>query len=73
MHLDLHTFYLNFCFLNVYRLCLKWVVRDFGHRTTFPSEPVCYLSLETICNTFHSVLLVAEIAGARLAQVEGIC
>ena len=51
----------------------KGVVRDFGHGTSFPSEPVCYLSLETVCNTFHSVLLVAEISGARLAQVEGIC
>ena len=45
---------------------LKGVVWDFGHRTSFPSEPVCYLSLETVFNTFHSVLLVAEIAGARL-------
>ena len=26
----------------------KGVVRDFGHRTSFPSEPVCYLSLETV-------------------------
>ena len=51
---------------------LKGVVRDFGHRTSFPaSEPVCYLSLETVFNTFHSVLLFAEIAGAR--QVEGNC
>ena len=32
--------------------------------TSFPNEPVCYLSLETVLNTFHSVLLVAEIAGA---------
>ena len=53
--------------------CVKGVVRDSGHRTSFPGEPVCYLSLETIFNTFHSVLLVAEIAGARLVQVEGIC
>ena len=54
--------------------CLnKGIVRDFGHRISFPSEPVCYSSLDTICNTFHSVLLVAEIAGARLVQVEGIC
>ena len=27
---------------------LKGVVRDFGHRTLFPSEPVCYLSLATL-------------------------
>ena len=53
-------------------VCLK-VVRNFGQRTSCPSEPVCYLSLETVFNMFHSVLLVAEIAGARLAQVEGIC
>ena len=42
-------------------------------RNSFPSEPVCYLSLETVFNTFHSVLLVAEIADAKLAQVKGIC
>ena len=48
---------------------LKGVVRDFGHRTSFPSEPVCYLSLETVCNNFHSILAVAEISGARLEQV----
>ena len=52
---------------------LKGVVQDFGHRTSFPIEPVCYLSLETVCNTLYSVLLVAEIACARLAQAEGIC
>ena len=51
---------------------LKGVVWNFGHRTSYPSEPVCYLSLETVFNTFHSVL-VAEIAGARLVQVEGNC
>ena len=44
-----------------------------GHQTSFPSDPVCYLSLETVFNMFHSVLLAAEIAGARLAQVDGIC
>ena len=49
------------------------IVRIFGHRTSFPNEPVCYLSLETVFNTFHSVLLVAEITGARLAQVDGNC
>ena len=26
---------------------VKGVVRNFGHRTSFPSQPVCYLSLET--------------------------
>ena len=51
---------------------LKGVVLDIGHQTSFSSEPVC-LSLETVCNTFHSVLIVAEITGTRLAQVEGIC
>ena len=56
-----------------YLVPLKGVVWDFGRRTSFPSEPVCYLSLEAVCNTFHSVLPVEEIAGARLAQVEGIC
>ena len=35
------------------------------------SEPVCYLSLETVFNTFHSVLPVAEMAVARLAHVDG--
>ena len=55
------------------QLGLKGVVRDFGHRTPFPREPVCYLSLKTVFNAFHSVLLVAEIACARLAQVEGNC
>ena len=49
---------------------LKGIV---GHRTAFPNEPVCYLSLEIFFNTFHSVLLVAEITGARLAQVDGNC
>ena len=49
---------------------LKGVVLDFGHRTSFSSEAVLYISLETVCNTFHSV---AEFAGAKLAQVEGIC
>ena len=44
----------------------KGIVRNFGHRTSYPSEPVCYLSLEIVFNTFHSLLLVAEIAGARL-------
>ena len=34
---------------------------------------VVYLSLETVLNMFNSVLLVAEIAGARLAQVDGNC
>ena len=37
---------------------IKGVVWDFGHRTSFLSEPVCYLSLETVFNTFNSVLLV---------------
>ena len=46
------------------------VVWNFGHQTSFPNEPVCFLSLETFFNTFHSVLLVAGITGARLAQVE---
>ena len=32
-----------------------------------------YSSLETVFNTFHSVLLVAQIAVARLAQVDGNC
>ena len=50
---------------------IKGIVRNFGHRTSFPNEPVCYLSLKIVFNTFHSVLLVAEIAGARLAQVNG--
>ena len=59
--------------MNWHTSILKGVVWDFGHQISFPSEPVCYLSLETVFNTFHSVLLVAEIAGARLAQVEGIC
>ena len=54
-------------------LVIKGVVRDFGHRTSFPSERVCYLSLETVFNTFQSVLLVVEIACPRLAQVKGIC
>ena len=45
----------------------------FGDRTSFPNEPVCYLSLEIVFNTFHLVLLVAAIACARLAQVEGNC
>ena len=49
---------------------LKGVVPNFGHRTSFQSEPMCYLSLETVFNTFHSVLIVAEIAGARLGQVD---
>ena len=31
---------------------------------------MCYLSLETVFNTFHSDLIVAEIAGARLGQVD---
>ena len=48
---------------------MLWI-RNFGYRNSFPSEPVCYLSLETIFNMFHSVLLVAEIAGARLAQID---
>ena len=41
----------------IYVITLKGVVRDFGHRTSFPSEPVCYLTLETVFNTFHSVLV----------------
>ena len=45
---------------------VKGVVQNIGHRTSFPSELVCYLSLETVFNPFHSVLLVAEIACARL-------
>ena len=49
--------------------CIKGVVKNVGHWTSFKSESVCYLSLETVFITFHSVLLVAEIAGARLAQV----
>ena len=44
---------------------LEGVVSDFGHQTSISSEPVC-LSLETVCNTLHSGLIVAEIAGARL-------
>ena len=31
---------------------LKGVVRNFGHRTWFPSQPVCYLSLETFSTNF---------------------
>ena len=29
-------------------LTLKGIVRNFGHRTPFPIEPVCYLSLEIV-------------------------
>ena len=47
-------------------------VSDFGHQTSISSEPVC-LSLETVCNTLYSGLIVAEIAGARLGQVTVIC
>ena len=49
---------------------LKGIFRN--QTISFPNEPVCYLPLETVFNTFHSVL-VAEIAGARLVQVEGNC
>ena len=59
--------------LVVHLFYLKGVVWDVGHGTSCPSEPGCYLSLETVFNTFHSVLLVAENAGARLVQVKGIC
>ena len=52
---------------------IKGVDRNFGHLTSYPSEPVCYLSSEIVFNTFHSVLQVAEIAGARLVQVYGNC
>ena len=45
---------------------LKGILWDVGHRTSFPSDPVCCLSLQIVFNTFHSVLLVAEIVGARL-------
>ena len=41
---------------------IKGIVREFGHRNSFPSEPV----------RFHSVFLVAKIACAMLVQVEGI-
>ena len=50
---------------------LQGVVWIVGHQTSFPSEPVCYLSLETVFKMFHSVLLVAEITDARLAQTNG--
>ena len=50
--------------LHVGKQFVKGVVRDFGHRTSLSSEPVFYLSLETVFNTFHSVFLVAEIACA---------
>ena len=53
--------------------CIKGFVRNVGHLTSFKSESECYLSLETVFITFHSVLLVVEIAGARLAQVDGFC
>ena len=36
---------------------VQGLVHNFGHWTS--GEPVCYLSLETVFNTFHSVLLVA--------------
>ena len=60
------------CCVAVSRLMVEdlEVVRVFGHRTSFSSEPVC-LSFETF-ETLQAVL-VAEITGARLAQVEGIC
>ena len=45
---------------------LKGVVRDIGAHFQVSQ---CYLSLETVCNPFHSVLIVAKIAGARLVQV----
>ena len=46
---------------------LKGIVWNLEHRPSFPSEPVCYNW--RLLNTFHSVLLVAEIADARLAEV----
>ena len=62
-----------FCLSLIKKAAFKEVVRNFGQQTSFPSESVCYLSLETVLNMFHSVLLVAEIACATLAQVEGNC
>ena len=46
---------------------LKGIVQNFGHRTLFPNEKVCYLSFETVFNTFHLVVLVAEITSASVA------
>ena len=31
---------------------VKGVVQNFGHRASFPSQPVCYLSLETFSTNF---------------------
>ena len=60
---------LYFCMMFTFSsdIVVKGIVRNFGHRALFPNE-----SLETVFNTFHSVLLSAEIAGARLA-VHGNC
>ena len=39
----------------------KGVVRNFGHQTSYPSEPVCYLPLDTVLNTFHSSLSIKTV------------
>ena len=37
--------YLGFC---IFLTCVKGIVWNFGHQTSYQSEPVCYLSLETV-------------------------
>ena len=48
----------------------KGVVWDFGHQTSFSSEPVLFVIGDC---TLHSLLIVAEMTGARLTHVQGIC
>ena len=65
-----HYFRLEHFLFDHFVYFFKGIVQNFGHRA-FPSQPWCSLSLVTVFDTFHSVLLVAEFARARLAHGNG--
>lgn len=43
------------------------------HMTSFPSQPVCYLSVETNSTNHIQSSSLAQFAGVRLTQVNGFC